>query len=173
MDCWSLAWKILSITLLACEMSAVVRLGGSLSTLWHCPFLGLKWKLTFSSPCGHCWVFQICWHIECSPLTASFSRIQNSSAGISLPPLASFVVMLPKAQLTSDFRISSSRWVTTPSWLDIWVTKTFFYIVLLCILAISFQSVLFLLGPYCFCPLSCPSLHEMLPRYLQFSWRDL
>ena len=22
--------------------------------------------------CGHCWVFQTCWHIECSTLTASF-----------------------------------------------------------------------------------------------------
>ena len=25
LDCWSLAWKILSIILLACEMSAIVR----------------------------------------------------------------------------------------------------------------------------------------------------
>ena len=29
--------------------------------------------------CGHCWVFQICWHIECSTLTASSFRIWNSS----------------------------------------------------------------------------------------------
>ena len=29
-----------------------------------------------------------------------------------------------------------------------------------------------LLGPYCFCPLLCPSLHEIIPWYLQFSWRD-
>ena len=38
--CWSLAYRILSITFLACEMSI----------LWHCLSLGLKWKLTFSSP---------------------------------------------------------------------------------------------------------------------------
>ena len=44
---WSLAWRILSITLLACEMST---LHDSLNTLWHCPSLGLEWKLTFSSP---------------------------------------------------------------------------------------------------------------------------
>ena len=25
--------------------------------------------------CGHCWVFQICWHIECSTFTASSFRI--------------------------------------------------------------------------------------------------
>ena len=48
MYCWSLAWRILSITLLLCEMSAI--LCGSLSVLWHCLSLGLEWKLTFSSP---------------------------------------------------------------------------------------------------------------------------
>ena len=45
--CWSLAWRILSITLLACRW---VQLCGSLSILWHCLPLGLEWKLTFSSP---------------------------------------------------------------------------------------------------------------------------
>ena len=44
--CWSLAWRILSITLLAFEMNMC----GSLNFLWHCPSLELKWKLTFSSP---------------------------------------------------------------------------------------------------------------------------
>ena len=29
--------------------------------------------------CGHCRVFQICWHIECSTFTASSFRIWNSS----------------------------------------------------------------------------------------------
>ena len=45
--CWSLPWRILSITLLACEMSAIVW---SLSILWHGLSLGLERKLTFSSP---------------------------------------------------------------------------------------------------------------------------
>ena len=26
--------------------------------------------------CGHCWVFQICWHTECSTLTASYLRFE-------------------------------------------------------------------------------------------------
>ena len=43
--------------------------------------------------CGHCWVFQICWHIEFSTFTASLFRICNSSAGIPSPPLVLFVVM--------------------------------------------------------------------------------
>ena len=68
--------------------------------------------------CGHCWVFQICWHIESSTFTASSFRIWNSSTGIPTPPLGLFVVMLPKAHLTLDSRMSGSRWVLTPSWLS-------------------------------------------------------
>ena len=41
------------------------------------------------------------------------------------------------------------------------VMKTFFYIVLLYILATSSKYLLLLLDPYCFCPLLCSSLHEM------------
>jgi len=67
---------------------------------------------------GHCWVFQICWHIECSTFTASSFRIWNSSAGIPSPLLALLVVMLPKAYLTLHFRMSGSRWGITPLWLS-------------------------------------------------------
>ena len=93
-----------------------MQLCGSVSILWRLLSLGLECKLTFSS--GHCWVFQTCWHIECSPFTASSFRIWNSSTGIPSPPLALFVVMLPKAHLTSHCRISGSKWVATPSWLS-------------------------------------------------------
>ena len=68
--------------------------------------------------CGHCWVFQICWHIECSTFTALSFRIWNRSTGIPSPPLALLVVMLSKAHLTSHSRMSGSRWVITPSWLS-------------------------------------------------------
>ena len=51
-------------------------------------------------------VFQICWHIECSTITVSAFRIWNNSAGIPLPPLTLFVVILPKAHLTSHSKIS-------------------------------------------------------------------
>ena len=68
--------------------------------------------------CGHCCVFQICWHTECSTFIASSFRIWNSSAGIPSLPLLLFVVMLPKAHWTSLSRISGSRWVITPSWLS-------------------------------------------------------
>ena len=47
-------------------------------------------------------------------------RIWNSSTGILSPPLALFVVMLPKAHLTLYSRMSGSRWVNTPSWHQLW-----------------------------------------------------
>ena len=75
-------------------------------------------KTDLFQSCGHCWGFQICWHIECSTFTASSFRIWKSSTGIPSPPLALFVVMLPKAHLTSHSRMSGSRWVITPSWLS-------------------------------------------------------
>ena len=68
--------------------------------------------------CGHCWVFQICWHIECNTFTAPSFRMWNSSTGIPSPPLALFIVMLPKAHLTSHSRMSGSRWTIIPSWLS-------------------------------------------------------
>ena len=75
-------------------------------------------KTDLFQSCGHCWVFQICWHIESSTLTASSFRTWNSSAGLLSLPLALFVVMLPKARLIWDSRMSGSRWVITPSWLS-------------------------------------------------------
>ena len=78
--------------------------------------LGLEWKTDLFPSCGHCWVFQISWHVECSNLTASSFRIWNSSAGIPSPPLALFIVILPKAHLTSHSRISSSGWVAHQHW---------------------------------------------------------
>ena len=110
---WSLAWRILNITLLSSEISAIgwylehgISLLGDWNENWH-----------FQS-CGHCCVFQICWHTGCSTLAASSFRILNNSAGIPSPPLALFILMLPKAHLTSHSRISGSRWMNTPLWLS-------------------------------------------------------
>ena len=113
--CWSLAWRILSITLLVCEMSAIVR---SLSIFLALPFFGIGMKTDLFQSCGHCLVFQICWHIECSSFKASSFRIWNSLTGILSPLLTLFVVMFPKAHLTSHSRMSGSRWGITPSWLS-------------------------------------------------------
>ena len=77
------------------------------------PFFGIGMKTDLFQSRGHCWVFQICWHIECSTFTASSFRIWNSSTGIPSPPLALFVVMLPKVHLTSHSRMSGSRLLIT------------------------------------------------------------
>ena len=98
MYCCRLAWRILSITLLACGMSAIVH-SCTFWTFMALPFFEIGMKTNLFQSCGHCWVFQICWHIECSTLTSSSFRIWNSSAGISSPPLVLFVVMLPKIHL--------------------------------------------------------------------------
>ena len=82
------------------------------------PFFGIRMKIDILQSCGHCWVSQICWHIECSTLTESCFRIWNSSAGILPPPLSGFVVMLPKALLTSRSKKFCFRWVSTPLWLS-------------------------------------------------------
>ena len=111
--CWSLGWRILSIILLACEMSVIVLRYEHSLTL---PFFGIRMKSDLFQSCGHCWVFKFCWHIACSTWIASSFRIWNSSAGIPSPPQALFLVMLSKAHLTSHSRMSGSRWVTTPSW---------------------------------------------------------
>ena len=68
--CWSLAWRILGITLLACEMCDLCNL----NILKALPFFGTGMKIDLFQFCGHCWVFQICWRIECSTLTASTLR---------------------------------------------------------------------------------------------------
>ena len=113
--CWSLAWRILSITLLSCEMSAVVLLFEHSLAL---PFFGIRMKTDLFQSCGHCWVFQICWYIECSTFIASSLRIWNSSTGILSPPLALFVVIFPETHLISHSRMSGFRWVITPLWLS-------------------------------------------------------
>ena len=70
----------------------------NLVSMWNKHNCMVAWTFFSTALCGdwnenwplpvlcHCWAFQICWHIECSSLTASPFRIWNSSAGIpSLP----------------------------------------------------------------------------------------
>ena len=111
-----------------------------------------------------CWVFQICWHIECSTFTASSFRIWNSFTGITSPPLALFIVMLPKAYLTSHSRMSGCRWVITPPWLSgSWRSFLYSSSVYSCHLFLISSASVRLIH---FCPLLSPSLHEMSPWYL-------
>ena len=109
MYCWSLAWRILNITLLVCEMSAIVWYFEHSLAL---PFFEIGMKTDLFQSCGHCWVFQIFWHIECSTFTALSFRIWNSSAGIPSPPLTLLIVMLRKPHLTSHSRMSGLKFTS-------------------------------------------------------------
>ena len=106
--CWSLAWRVLSVNFASVwdEYNCVV-----VWTFFGIASFGIGMKTDLFQSCGHCWVFPICWRIECSTYTASCFRIWNSSTGIPSPPLA-FVEMLPKAVLASHSRMSGSRWVS-------------------------------------------------------------
>ena len=73
-------------------------------------------KTDLFQSCGHCWVFQISWHIECRTFTVSYFRIWTSSTEVPSPQPALFVVMLPKAHVTSCSGMFGSRWMITPSW---------------------------------------------------------
>ena len=126
-------------------------------------FLWIGMKTDLFQSCDHCWVFQFCWHIECSTFIASSFRIWNSSTGIPSPPLALFIVMLRKAHLTAHSRMSGSKWVIISSWLSgSWRSFLYSSSVYSYHLWISSASVSSLF----FCPLLCPSLHEIFPWYL-------
>ena len=106
-------------------------------------FFGIGMKTDLFQSCGHCWAFQICWHIECSTFTASSFKIWNSLTGISSLPLALFTDMLPKAHLTLYSRMSHSRWVITPLSLSgLWRSFLFSSSVYSChLFLISYASV--------------------------------
>ena len=127
-------------------------------------FLWDGMKTDLFQSCGHCWVFETCWHVEVSTLTASSFRIWSSLAGIPSPPLTLFIVILPKTHLTPKC-LALGEWSHHSIYLGYWDL----FCIVLCILATSSLSLLLLLGPYCFCPFLCPYLDEVFPWYLQFS----
>ena len=118
---WGLAWRVLSISLLACKMSAIVQEFAHFLAL---PFFGIGMETDLFQSCDRCLVFQIFWHTVCSTFTASSLRIWKSSTGISSPPLALFVVMLPTAHLTLHSRMSVSR--SDHTIMVIWLKEIFF-----------------------------------------------
>ena len=106
----SYIWKFLLHVLLQPSLNNFER---KLASLWNehnCTvfwtFFGIAllwdWSESWHFPVlCHCWIFQMCWHTEFSTLTTSSFGILNSSAGVPSPPLSLFVVILPKAHLTS------------------------------------------------------------------------
>ena len=141
---------------------AIVWVECSCVIVWAFFGIAFLWDWNENWPsCGHCCVFQICCHIECSTFTASSFRIWNSSTGIPSPSLTLFIVMLPKAHLTSQSSMSGSQWVITPSWLSgSWRSFLYSSSVYSChLFLISFTS---LRSVPCL-SFIVPFLHEMFP----------
>ena len=135
------------------------------------PFLRTGIKIDLFQSCGYCWIFQICWHIECNILIALTFRVLNSFTGIPSHPLALLTAVLSKALLTSRSRMSGSGWLTTSLWssgsLRSFLYSSSMYSFNLLISSASTRSLQFLSF------ILCPSLGKMFPWYFQFSWRDL
>ena len=116
-------WKFSVYKLLK---SSLENLGYFFVRVWNecncvvvCTFFGIVFLWHWNENwlflvCGHCWVFQICWHVECSTSTASSFRTWHFSAWIPPPPLTWFIGLLPKSYLTLHSKISGFRWVITP-----------------------------------------------------------
>ena len=130
---WRITWT-------GCKMSGIVRYFGHSLAL---PFSGIGVKSEIFQSCGHCWVFQTSCHIECSTFTTSSFRIWNSSTGIPSPPIALFVVMVSKAHLTSQSRISGPMCVIKLSWIS--GSWRFFFVKVFLVLLPP------LLNIFCFC----------------------
>ena len=89
------------------------------TVVWTCFGIALLWDCNENWPFPVLWpllIFQTCWHIECSTITASSFKTLNSSAGIPSPPLALLIVR--RDHFTSHCWMSDSRWVNTSSWLS-------------------------------------------------------
>ena len=93
----------------------------------HCAVFGGFFAIAFLRNWDENWPFPVLWPLLSFPDLLAYwvqhfhsiiFRIWNSSTGIPSPPLAFFIVMLPKAHLTLHSRMSGSRWMITPSWLS-------------------------------------------------------
>ena len=72
-------------------------------------FLGIRIKTDLFQSCGHCWAFQISWHIDSSTFTESSFRIEI--AQLEFHHVALFIVMLPKPLwLPSPGYLATGEW---------------------------------------------------------------
>ena len=85
-----------------------------MSIPWHCPSLELEWS-DLSRSCTNA-VFPIFAGVLSTALSQDHILGWNISTRIPTPPLALFIVMLPKAYLTSHSSMSGCRWVITLLW---------------------------------------------------------
>ena len=142
---------------------------------YNCAVVWTVFGIVFLWEWNEKWHFPVLWPLLSFPNLLTYwvqhstelsFRIWNSSTGIPSPPLALFLVMLPKAHLTSHSRMSGSRWVIIPSWSSGSWRSFFIQKKIFCVFLLPLLNIFCFSGSYHFCPLLCPSLHEIFPWYL-------
>ena len=92
----------------------------------NCLVVWTFFGITLLFNCSENWPFPVLWPLlsftnllRCwvQHFNSIIFRTFYSLAEISSPPLALFIIMLPKAHSISHSRMFGSRWVNTPSWL--------------------------------------------------------
>jgi len=136
-------WKFSIYVLLKPDLKNFEHYLGNMWNECNCVEVWTFFGISFLWDWNENWPFLVLWPLLSFPLLLAYwvqhfnsiiFRIWNSSAGIPLPPIAFFILMLPKAHLTSYSKMSGSRWVITPSWLSGSLRS---FCIVLCILAIS------------------------------------
>ena len=127
-------WKFTVHILLKSGLENFEHYFASVWDEYNCVVVWTFFGIVFLWDWNENWPFQSCGHC-CFPNLLAYwlqrfhsiiFRIWNSSTGIPSPPLALFIVMLPKAHLTLHSRMSGFRWVITPWWLSgLW--RSFLY----------------------------------------------
>ena len=99
------------------------------TSVWYecnCVIMWAFFEIVFLWDWNENWPFLVLWPLLTFPNLLAY-WVQHfhsiifqdfSSTFIPSPPLALFVVMLPKVHLNSHSRMSGSRWVITPLWLS-------------------------------------------------------
>ena len=98
------------MTFLAWEMSAIVPWQAHSLLL---PFLGIGMRIDLFQSCGHCWSSRFA-RYERKTLMASSFRDLNSSAGISLHPLAILTSIMLIIREMQSKTINTMRFHLTP-----------------------------------------------------------
>ena len=113
-------WKFMFDVLLKPDLKNFEHYFASVWDKCACAAVWAFFGIAFLWDWNENWSFPVLWPLLSFPdlLAYWLQHFNNSSTGIPSPPLVLFIVMLPKTHLTSQSRISGSRWVITPSWLS-------------------------------------------------------
>ena len=120
-------WKFTVHVLLKSSLESFEHYFASMWEDCNCMVVWTFFVLVFLWAWSENWAFPVLWPLLSFPNLLAYwaqhfhsiiFQDLKSSTGIPSPPLALFVVMLPKAHLTFLSRISGSRWVITPLWLS-------------------------------------------------------